>query len=126
VGIAAAGGLGLRLAGLFARARGGAPAEAFDSFSAGLVILTVAVPALGVGPSDRLRKLKAMLEADAAGGDAAVRWRATLPDNMQRDFGILDAEDEAGWDLVRKLCAPEPQDRLLCDAALAHRFLKGV
>jgi len=100
------------------------PRNALTAFvSAGLVILLTAVPQLGFGPSDRLRQLKARLEGGSGG---LAEWREGLPESVQRDFAILDADGGAGWDLVQRLAAAEPRGRPTCEAARAHRFLKGV
>ena len=93
-----------------------------------MVILLTAVPQLGNSSGlDRLSKLKkALANAEGGGAEVLEAWREGLPELVRRDFGILEADKEAGWSLVCALAAPDPRKRLSCEAALGHRWLKGI
>lgn len=100
----------------------GAP-HLFDAYSAGAVLLQMAVPQLR--PAATQRSFSADLAACDGDLDA---WRRARGERY--DFSMLDADGGAGWDLVRRLTArrsgPFGRGRMSVGAALGHRFLRGV
>ena len=94
----------------------------FDTFSAGLVLLQIALPALR-----EERALKQFREQLAGcGGDLGV-WRAANPRPAGGDEALA-AAGGAGWDLVARLLTPERGrrgGRMAAEEALKHPFLRG-
>jgi len=91
--------------------------DKFDAFSCGMVLLSAGVPYMRAG--DRMRRVKAAL----AGGELSLQdWRDRLPGIAQADFGLLDADDGAGWELLCGLLEAEPAQRWGVPRALKHRF----
>ena len=85
--------------------------DLFDSFSAGLVLLQMAVPYCR--PLDRLRKLRSAL--DKNGGDLQA-WRDDLPGVAQADFELADAEGGRLWALLKRLLAPRAKRATVAEA----------
>ncbi len=97
--------------------------DLFDAYSCGLVLLQAGVPYCRAG--DRMRRLKAFL---TSGQGSLDEWRRRQPSIAEPDFGLLDADDGAGWEVMRGLLAPR-ESRMSIAKALKHRFLalpKGV
>ncbi|GAQ79344.1 hypothetical protein KFL_000280490 [Klebsormidium nitens] len=95
--------------------------DKFDLFSAGLVLVQLAVPSLR---SDR--NLALFNEQLADTGFDLDLWRASSLTFPEAELQILDANDGAAWDLARLLL--QPREGLRCrrptaEAALGHRFL---
>ena len=93
--------------------------DKFDAFSCGMVLLSAGVPYMRAG--DRMRRVKAAL----AGGELTLQeWRDRLPGIAQADFGLLDADDGAGWELLCGLLEAAPAQRWGVPKALRHRFVQ--
>jgi serine/threonine protein kinase len=103
----------------------GAP-HLFDAYSAGAVLVQMAVPELRSATAQR----SFTADLAAADGDADL-WRRQGP-RPHYDFSVLDADGGAGWDLAKRLLAPRGSGpwggggRLSVGGALRHRFLRGV
>ncbi|PSC67765.1 putative ubiquitin conjugation factor E4 [Micractinium conductrix] len=98
----------------------GAP-DLFDSYSAGVVLMQLAVPQLRPGVAQR------SFNAELAAADYDLNlWRRTSPKARQMDFSLLDANGGQGWDLAVKLLRLKNginRGRLSCSGALRHPFL---
>eukprot|EP00899_Mesostigma_viride_P002154 jgi/Mesvir1/1193/Mv17685-RA.1 len=100
--------------------------DKFDMYSAGLIWLQLAIPALR---SDNAlisfnRQLK-QCDYDLDKWRAKSKRAKEARDWMQ-GFELLDAENGAGWDLAKSLVAKRPEDRKSASAALLHPFFTGV
>ncbi|EMS57189.1 Serine/threonine-protein kinase STN8, chloroplastic [Triticum urartu] len=89
--------------------------DLFDMYSAGIVLMQMATPALR-SPSG-LKNFNSELKA--AGYDLN-RWRETT--RRRPDLQILDLDSGRGWDLATKLIAQREKGRLSAAAALRHPY----
>ncbi|KAL2330519.1 hypothetical protein Fmac_018100 [Flemingia macrophylla] len=90
--------------------------DLFDMYSAGMVLLQMAIPTLRSPAS--LKNFN--LEIRTCGYDLN-KWRAST--RMRSDFQILDDDSSRGWDLATKLIAKRgSQRRLSAAAALRHPY----
>jgi len=98
--------------------------DRLDCFSAGVTMMQLAVP--GLRPEAALATfmkeyattgydLKAWSDKVAGGGGGFKQGVL--------DFGALDANGGAGWDLAQRLMDPERAARISAEAALKHPFL---
>jgi hypothetical protein len=95
--------------------------DRFDAFSCGMVLLCAGVPYMRAG--DRMKRVQAAL----AGGELSLQaWRDRLPGVAQPDFGLLDADGGAGWELLCGLLQAEPKERWGLPKALRHRFAQEL
>jgi hypothetical protein len=95
--------------------------DRFDCFSAGCVLLQLAVP--GLRPAAALDSF--MKELEGTGYDVRA-WRTEKGDKKKGfDFAALDAGDGAGWDLAQRLMEPERAARITTEAALRHPFFNA-
>lgn len=78
--------------------------DRFDSYSAGLVLMQLALPKLRTGTG--LKSFNSSLKS-VAFDVKAWRRRANL---SSKDTAILDADDSAGWDLAEALLRPRMID----------------
>ncbi|KAL6749507.1 kinase-like domain-containing protein [Haematococcus lacustris] len=109
--------------------------DRFDTWSAGVCMLQLAVPSMR---QDRgLRNFNTIFSTKCSYDLAVWRTMSYIP---AREFEVLDADDGAGWDLVRMLLRPRSiktlqdgtvvfvndnsQQRLSAGEALRHRFMK--
>jgi serine/threonine protein kinase len=100
----------------------GAP-HLFDSFSAGIVLLQLGLPALrrrnSLGPDGVFRRSLAEADFDLR------RWRAGANPSVY-DFALLDANGGLAWDLACRLVTrrnPLRSGRLSCAQALLHPWM---
>lgn len=95
--------------------------DLFDSYSAGVVLMQLAVPQLRPGVGQR------NFNAELAAADYDLnRWRESSPKARQMDFTLLDRSGGQGWDLAVKLLRAKNKlnrGRLSCSGALRHPFL---
>ncbi|KAE8775901.1 serine/threonine-protein kinase STN8, chloroplastic [Hordeum vulgare] len=89
--------------------------DLFDMYSAGIVLMQMATPALR--SSSGLKNFNSELKA--AGYDLN-RWRETT--RRRPDLQILDLDSGRGWDLATKLIAQREKGRLSAAAALRHPY----
>ncbi|XP_037472566.1 serine/threonine-protein kinase STN8, chloroplastic-like [Triticum dicoccoides] len=89
--------------------------DLFDMYSAGIVLMQMATPALR-SPSG-LKNFNSELKA--AGYDLN-RWRETT--RRRPDLQILDLDSGRGWDLATKLISQREKGRLSAAAALRHPY----
>ena len=92
--------------------------DLFDSYSAGVLLMQMAVPQLRSSAS--IRQFNGALRGYDYDLD---EWRAYGGRGM--DFELLDRARGAGWDLARRLICKRGdfnRGRLSVDAALRHRF----
>ncbi|KAM3404764.1 hypothetical protein ACQJBY_007709 [Aegilops geniculata] len=89
--------------------------DLFDMYSAGIVLMQMATPALR-SPSG-LKNFNSELKA--AGYDLN-RWRETT--RRRPDLQILDLDSGRGWDLATKLIAQREKGRFSAAAALRHPY----
>eukprot|EP00891_Asterochloris_glomerata_P009993 jgi/Astpho2/9993/e_gw1.00153.14.1_t len=91
----------------------------FDSYSAGVIMLQMAVPELRSAGAVR------SLQGELANAEFDMRvWSI----GRRPDFSLLDRNNSAGWDLVTKLICERDKfqrGRLPCSSALKHRFFAG-
>jgi serine/threonine protein kinase len=99
--------------------------DRFDLYAVGLVLLQMALPPLR-GDSSLVAFRRAL---DANGHDLDA-WRETYERRALRDcadgWAALDADNGAGWDLVRKLVRVPASARPSAAAALRHPFVAGA
>jgi len=98
--------------------------DRFDMYAAGLVLLQMALPSLRTDNS-----LVAMRRAWDKGDHDLEAWRDVyerrgLAGNAE-GWALLDADDGAGWELVRRLCRIPAPLRLSAAAAARHRFFSS-
>ena len=78
--------------------------DRFDSYSAGVTLLQMCIPSLR--PDNNLIAFRRTLEEN---GESLTDWRNKLPARVTskgpdaEGFDVLDADDRAGWDLVKSL-----------------------
>jgi len=92
--------------------------DLFDMYSAGIVLLQIAIPTLR--SSAALKNFN--LEIRTCGYDLN-KWRAST--RMRSDFQILDSDSGRGWDLATKLISKrcsQLRGRLSAAAALRHPY----
>ncbi|ESW12059.1 hypothetical protein PHAVU_008G081300 [Phaseolus vulgaris] len=92
--------------------------DLFDMYSAGIVLLQIAIPTLR--SSAALKNFN--LEIRTCGYDLN-KWRAST--RMRSDFQILDSDSRRGWDLATKLISKrgsQLRGRLSAAAALRHPY----
>ncbi|KAL4426222.1 hypothetical protein ABPG77_009837 [Micractinium sp. CCAP 211/92] len=95
--------------------------DLFDSYSAGMILMQLAVPQLRPGVAQR----NFNSELAAAEYDLNL-WRRSSAKARNMDFSLLDANGGQGWDLAVKLLRPKNdanRGRLSCAQALRHPFL---
>ena len=106
--------------------------DRFDMYSAGIVLMQLALPSLRTnsglqGFNRGLKKHKYDLR----------KWREANKGQLSRSkTAVLDAGDEAGWELATELLQKrpyeaedeeeDPQERPSADDALKHRFSKSI
>ena len=94
--------------------------DLFDSYSAGVVLLQMAVPQLRTATGQR------GFNADlAAQGYDLAAWRNTSGKARQCDFSMLDRNGGAGWDLACRLVRERGglnRGRLSAAEAMRHRY----
>lgn len=94
--------------------------DLFDTYSAGIVMLQMAVPQLRSQQGQRgFNQALANCDYDLA------RWRNTSVMAQRCDFELLDRQGGAGWDLVCRLVKEKNQynrGRLSASGALRHRY----
>lgn len=94
--------------------------DLFDTYSAGVTLVQMAIPQLRSATSQRgFNKSLADCDYDLA------RWRTVAPLAQRCDFSILDRSGGAGWDLACKLVRERNsfnRGRLSAAEALRHRF----
>ncbi len=90
--------------------------DLFDSFTAGMILLQMAVPQLR-GPGG-MKMVNPQLKS--VGNDVEA-WRQSCGQNL--DFDLLDRQNGAGWDLVCNLLTLKDK-RMSVSAAMAHRFFR--
>lgn len=94
--------------------------DLFDTYSAGVTLVQMAVPQLRSAAGQRGFNT-ALAECDY---DLA-RWRTVSPKARQCNFEVLDRNGKAGWDLACKLVRERGslnRGRLSASEALRHRF----
>ncbi|KAL3654838.1 Serine/threonine-protein kinase stn8, chloroplastic [Castilleja foliolosa] len=89
--------------------------DLFDTYSAGIVLMQMAIPTLR--SSSGLKNFN--IELKAVGYDLK-RWREKT--RMRPDFSILDLDSSRGWDLATKLISDRGRGRLSAAAALRHPY----
>ncbi|KAL2958218.1 hypothetical protein AAZX31_18G196700 [Glycine max] len=92
--------------------------DLFDMYSAGIVLLQMAIPTLRSPAA--LKNFN--LEIRTCGYDLN-KWRAST--RMRSDFQILDSDSSRGWDLATKLISKrgsQRRGRLSAAAALRHPY----
>ncbi|RDX77728.1 Serine/threonine-protein kinase STN8, chloroplastic, partial [Mucuna pruriens] len=92
--------------------------DLFDMYSAGIVLLQMAIPTLRSPAA--LKNFN--LEIRTCGYDLN-KWRAST--RMRSDFQILDSDSSRGWDLATKLISKrgsQRQGRLSAASALRHPY----
>ncbi|RMZ53509.1 hypothetical protein APUTEX25_003331, partial [Auxenochlorella protothecoides] len=95
--------------------------DLFDSYAAGIILLQVSIPQLRSAGS-----LKAFNKELAAADYDLDLWRRRSMRVQACDFEVLDANNQAGWDLACKLVCKRNavyRGRLSPGEALRHRFL---
>jgi serine/threonine protein kinase len=97
--------------------------DLFDSYSAGVVLLQMAVPQLRTITGQR------GLNSDLAACDYDLAlWRTKSGKARQCDFTLLDRNDSAGWDLACRLVRERNnflnRGRLSAKEAMRHRYFK--
>ena len=94
--------------------------DLFDTYSAGIVMLQMAVPQLRSQQGQRgFNQALAQCDYDLA------RWRNASVMAQRCDFELLDRQGGAGWDLVCRLVREKNQynrGRLSASGALRHRY----
>lgn len=88
--------------------------DLFDTYSAGIVLMQMAVPSLR--STAGLKNFN--MELNAVGYDLN-KWREKT--RMRPDLSILDLDSGRGWDLATKLIS-ERGGRLSAAAALRHPY----
>jgi hypothetical protein len=98
----------------------GAP-DLFDSYSAGVILMQLAIPQLRPGVAQR------NFNSELANCEYDLNlWRRTSPKARQMDFSLLDRNGGQGWDLACKLLCQKNElnrGRLSASQALRHPFL---
>ena len=97
--------------------------DLFDSYSAGVVLLQLAVPQLRTATGQRGFNS----DLAACGFDLAA-WRNTSNKARNYDFTLLDRNSGAGWDLACQLLRERGEynrGRLSAAEAMRHRFFRG-
>ena len=99
--------------------------DRFDSYSAGVVLLQMCLPSLR--SDDNLIAFRRKLEEN---GESLQAWRKELPSRMftgenGEGFDVLDADDRAGWELVKSLMFKEREKRSSATGAKFSRFIVG-
>lgn len=92
--------------------------DLFDMYSAGIVLLQMAIP--GLRSSSGLKNFN--MELKTVGYDL-VRWREKT--RVKPDLSILDLDSGRGWDLATKLISERGsfgRGRLSAAAALRHPY----
>ncbi|KAL6774629.1 STL1 [Auxenochlorella protothecoides x Auxenochlorella symbiontica] len=95
--------------------------DLFDSYAAGIILLQMSIPQLRSAGS-----LKAFNKELAAADYDLDLWRRRSMRVQACDFEVLDANNQAGWDLACKLVCKRNavyRGRLSPGEALRHRFL---
>jgi len=88
------------------------PDYQLDAYSAGLVLLQLAVPAL-----HKPQAMKTMRKAvNSLGG--VEGWRDSKGAQVSCDFALLENNDNAAWSLVEELTREDPEERLSIKSAL--------
>eukprot|EP00803_Ostreobium_quekettii_P001794 evm.model.scf_816.3 EVM.evm.TU.scf_816.3 scf_816:24362-31618(-) len=99
--------------------------DRFDMYSAGMILLQMAFPALRsdnslIAFNRKLESLNYDMKA----------WRKLMEGKNNREytegFELLDMNGRAGWDLVRRLLAYNPRKRPSASDALGHRWFGGL
>ncbi|GAB4813213.1 hypothetical protein N2152v2_000259 [Parachlorella kessleri] len=96
--------------------------DLFDTYSAGIILMQMAIPQLQSPQQQRAFNL------ELANADYDLRqWRETSSRAAQMDFTLLDRGGGAGWDLACKLVCKRGgalfRGRLSASEALRHPFL---
>jgi len=97
--------------------------DKFDMYSLGIMVMQFAFPALRTdkGLIQFNRDLKSC-------GYSLERWRNTqvrAGRDIQEGFAVLDKNNGAGWDLVKKMVREQPSERISAADALKHPFVTG-
>ena len=100
--------------------------DRFDSYSAGVTLLQMCIPSLR--PDNNLIAFRRTLEEN---GESLTDWRNKLPARVTskgpdaEGFDVLDADDRAGWELVKSLMNKTREKRSSATAARLSRFVQG-
>ena len=100
--------------------------DRFDSYSAGVTLLQMCIPSLR--PDNNLIAFRRTLEEN---GESLTDWRNKLPARVTskgpdaEGFDVLDADDRAGWDLVKSLMNKTREKRSSATGARLSRFVQG-
>jgi serine/threonine protein kinase len=99
--------------------------DRFDSYSAGVTLLQMCLPSLR--PDNNLINFRRILEEN---GESLTDWRNKLPSRAGKGadaegFEVLDADDRAGWELVKSLMNKKREKRSSATAARFSRFVQG-
>jgi serine/threonine protein kinase len=99
--------------------------DRFDSYSAGVTLLQMCLPSLR--PDNNLINFRRILEEN---GESLTDWRNNLPSRAGKGadaegFEVLDADDRAGWELVKSLMNKKREKRSSATAAKFSRFVQG-
>ena len=92
--------------------------DLFDSFSCGMTILQVSVPAFR--KKGAMKAVRRDLKRWCYDCEA---WRASLSERQQEDFAILDDDNGAGWKLVCGLVSNKGT-RMSVSKALSSPFCR--
>ena len=100
--------------------------DRFDSYSAGVTLLQMCIPSLR--SDNNLIAFRRTLEEN---GESLTDWRNKLPARVTskgpdaEGFDVLDADDRAGWDLVKSLMNKTREKRSSATGARLSRFVQG-
>jgi hypothetical protein len=99
-------------------------------YSAGVTLLQMAFPSLRndnalIAFNKKLREANWDLNKWRA-DEALSKRNGMWPKELQEGFEVLEADGGAGWDLLTKLMAYKPSDRLTAAAALQHPWLASA
>ncbi|GMH32543.1 hypothetical protein BSKO_00377 [Bryopsis sp. KO-2023] len=99
--------------------------DRFDMYSVGIILMQMAFPNLR--SDNNLIAFNRKLESLDYDLDA---WRSEVEKKGSKDikegFQIMDMEQGAGWDFVKKLVCYDPKRRLSASQAVRHRLLSGA
>ena len=100
--------------------------DRFDSYSAGVTLLQMCLPSLR--SDNNLIAFRRTLEEN---GESLTTWRSNLPSRLTskgedaEGFDVLDANDRAGWELVKSLMNKTREKRASATGAKFSRFVQG-
>lgn len=100
--------------------------DRFDMYSMGVTLLQMCIPQLR--KDDDLVKFREDIKRN---GNDMNGWRASIPNwrmskpQWREGFEILDADQGAGWNLVRQLMATEGSRRPSAETAQKSAFVRG-